>query len=289
MSSSDVDLSGRTLLITGATNGIGRVAARELARRGGNIVLVARSRERGEATVDEIVRATGSRTVELMIADLSSLEQVRKLADEYLASGRPLHVLLNNAGAVFTSRAVSVDGFEKTFALNHLAYFLLTNLLRGRLEESGHARVVSVASDAARFAGGRLNFDDLQLENGYSGMKAYGASKLANILFTRELARRLADTDVTANAVHPGMVASGFGKNNGWFAKIAMTLVTPVARSPEKGAETSIYLCGSAEVEGVTGEYFFNKKRKEPLEAARNDDDARRLWEVSVEMTGLEA
>ena len=287
MSSFDVDLSGRTLLVTGATSGIGRIAALELARAGGSVVLVARSRERGEAAVDQIVRETGNRAIDLMIADLSSLEQVRQLVHDYVASGRPLHVLLNNAGAIFISRGVTSEGFERTFALNHLAYFLLTNLLRGRLEESGEARVVCVASDAARFAGGRLDFEDLQFENGYSPMRAYGASKLANILFTRELARRLQGKGVTANALHPGMVSSGFGKNNGWLGKLAMTLVTPFARSPAKGAETAIHLCGSPEVAGATGQYFFDRKPKEPPEAARNAQDARRLWEVSEQMTGL--
>jgi NAD(P)-dependent dehydrogenase (short-subunit alcohol dehydrogenase family) len=281
------DLRDRTIMITGASNGIGRAAARALADRGAELVLVCRDRERGGKTREDITRATGNDKIDLSIADLSSQEQVRKLANEYLASHRPLHVLLNNAGALFFRRRETVDGIEMHFALNHLAYFLLANLLRARLEESGESRIVNVASDAYESAGGRLDFDDLEARRRYKPLKAYGASKLANILFTRELARRLEGTGVTANCLHPGLVASGLTRNNGWVGRFGMTLMRPFSRSPERGAETAVYLCAAAEVAGVTGECFYDGKPMALKPAATNDEDARRLWKLSAAITGL--
>jgi len=283
------DMTGRTCLITGATSGIGRAAAMALAGRGASLVLVGRNRERGEGVVGEIARATGNHDVALLLADLSSQAAVRQLAREFLATGRPLHVLINNAGVVNLRRESSVDGIEITFAVNHLAYFLLTLLLIPRLKESAPARIVNVASDAHAQAGGRLDFEDLESRKSYSVMRVYGKSKLANILFTRELARRLEGTGVTANCLHPGFVGSNFAKNNGAIASLVMTLLRPFARTPEKGAETAVYLASSPELEGVSGQYFVDRRPRQPKDFARNDDDARRLWEASEHMCGLAA
>jgi NAD(P)-dependent dehydrogenase (short-subunit alcohol dehydrogenase family) len=285
---SGTDMTGRTCMITGATSGIGQAAALELARLGAGLVLVGRNAERGERVLEEVRRASSAGDVTLLLADLSSQSEIRRLAADFLASGRPLHVLLNNAGVINLRREESGDGIETTFAVNHLAYFLLTTLLLERLKEGAPARVVNVASDAHRGAG-RLDFDDLESQRSYSPMRVYGRSKLANILFTRELARRLEGTGVTANSMHPGFVGSNFAKNNGLLGVAAMTLLRPFARSPEKGAETAVYLCSSPKVEGVTGEYFQDCKPHRPRPFALDDEDAHRLWEVSERMTGLAA
>jgi NAD(P)-dependent dehydrogenase (short-subunit alcohol dehydrogenase family) len=281
------DLGGKTVMITGASSGIGRAAALGLARMGAELVLVCRSRERGERALDEVRRRTGNDHLTLLLADLSSQAQIRAVADEFLATERPLHVLLNNAGVVVIRRTETADGIETTFAVNHLAYFLLTALLLDRIKASAPARIVNVASDAHSMAGGPLDFDDLQGLKRYGGMRNYGMSKLANILFTRELARRLAGSGVTTNCVHPGFVGSNFAKNNGVIARLVMTLLRPFARSPEKGAETAIYLCASRAVESVSGEYFQDLQPAVPKDYAQSDPDARRLWEVSERMTGL--
>jgi len=281
------DLRGRVCMVTGASSGIGRAAAHALARMGAGVVLVARSRERGEATLEEIRRASGNPEIHLLLADLSSQAQIRQLAKDFQATGLPLHVLLNNAGVIQLSRQETQDGIETTFAVNHLAYFLLTALLLDPLKENAPARIVNVASEAHAGAGGRLDVTDLESRRDYSVMRVYGKSKLANILFTRELARRLAGTGVTANCLHPGFVGSGFGRNNGRLASLAMTLLRPFARSPEKGAETAVYLCSSPEVENQSGGYYFNCKPKQPRPFACNEQDDRRLWEISEEMTGL--
>jgi NAD(P)-dependent dehydrogenase (short-subunit alcohol dehydrogenase family) len=285
---SGTDMTGRTCMITGATSGIGQAAALALARLGASLVLVGRDPERGERALEEIRRASRVGDATLLLADLSSQSEIRRLAADFLATGRPLHVLLNNAGVINLRREESGDGVETTFAVNHLAYFLLTGLLLERLKESAPARVVNVASDAHRGAG-RLDFDDLESRRQYTPMRVYGRSKLANILFTRELARRLAGSGVTANSMHPGFVGSNFAKNNGLLGIAAMTLLRPFARSPEKGAETAVYLCSSPEIEGVTGEYFQDCKPHKPRAFALDDGDARRLWEVSEHMTSLSA
>lgn len=285
---SATDMTGQTCMITGATSGIGQAAALALARLGANLVLVGRNRERGERALEEVQRASRGGNVELLLADLSLQSEIRRLAADFLAAGRPLHVLLNNAGVINLRREESGDGIETTFAVNHLGYFLLTTLLLERLKESRPARVVNVSSDAHRGAG-PLDFDDLESRRRYSPMRAYGRSKLANILFTRELARRLKGTGVTANCMHPGFVGSNFAKNNGLLAVAAMRLLRPFARSPEKGAETAVYLCSSSEVEDITGGYFMDCKPHRPRAFALDDGDALRLWEVSERMTGLAA
>lgn len=277
-----VDMSGRTCMITGANSGIGKATAMALAAMGADLVLVCRDRGRGEAAMVEISEQ-GDGNTELLLADLGSQQQIRGVASEFLSTSRPLHVLINNAGLIIKDRTETEDGIEATFAINHLGPFLLTELLLERITESAPARIVTVSSMAHKMA--KLDFDDLASTKKYRGMRVYGKSKLANILFTRELAKRLEGTGVTANAAHPGPVATNFAQNNdGPFAAITK-LVAPLMRSPEKGAETSIYLATSPEVEGVTGKYFTNAKEKQPSRAATNDASAKRLWEISEEMT----
>jgi NAD(P)-dependent dehydrogenase (short-subunit alcohol dehydrogenase family) len=277
-------MNGKTVLITGATSGIGRSTARELARLGATLFLVARDRARGEGTLAEIGESTGNRDLHLLVADLASQAEIRRVAAEFLATGRPLHVLLNNAGVVNLRHEKTADGIETVFAVNHLAYFLLTLLLLERLKESAPARIVNVASDAHKF--GKLDFDDLGGERSYRWTQAYGQSKLANILFTRELARRLDGSGVTVNCLHPGAVATGLGQNNGRWAQVLTRFLGVFFRSPDRGAETSIFLASSPSVEGISGEYFSNCKKHRPSQAATNDDDARRLWQVSADLTG---
>jgi retinol dehydrogenase 12 len=278
------ELSGKTVLITGFTQGIGKETALGLAKKGASLVLVARDAARAEAAANE-VRAAGGGAVEVMLADLSSQASVRKLAADFLARHDRLDVLLNNAGGINTSRKVTGDGLEMTFAVNHLAYFLLTNLLLDVLRASGDARIVNVASEAHKQ--GRIHFDDLQLEKGYGGFKAYGQSKLANILFTRELARRLAGTKVTANSLHPGVVRTGFGRGDGGLLAWGVKIAGAFFLSPEQGAATSIYLASSPEVAGVTGKYFAKSREKSPSRRAQDDDTAHKLWDASTKLTGL--
>ncbi len=278
----DRSMSGRVCLVTGATSGIGRATTLALARRGPALVLLCRDRDRGEA-VAAAARAAGAAKVDLLFADLSRQSEVRRAAAEFLASGRPLHVLINNAGVVNVQRTTTADGLETTFAVNHLAYFLFTNLLLDRLRASAPARIVNVASDAHKF--GPLNFDDLQNEKSYSVMRVYGQSKLANILFTAELARRLEGSGVTANSLHPGAVSTGLGTNNGSWARGLIALLRPFFRTPDRGAETSVYLATSPAVEGVSGRYFANCREKPPSAAAQDMDSARRLWTASDAMT----
>lgn len=248
------------------------------------MVIVARDAERGAAAIAQIERKVGH-TAGLLVADLSSLEGVRHAAQEFRAGYDRLDVLVNNAGAVFTHRSMTIDGFERTFALNHLAYFLLTNLLIDLLCTDAPSRIVSVSSIAHQ--GAVLDFDDLQFERRYAGFRAYGRSKLANILFTHELARRLEGTGVTANCLHPGVVSTGFNKNNGVLLRLGMTIARPFLLSAEKGARTIVYLAASPEVEGVTGEYFVNCTATTSSPVSYDDEAARRLWEVSARLTGL--
>ncbi len=282
------DLTGKTALVTGATNGIGRAAALALAGMGAEMVLVGRNRALTERTVAEIRQATGNQKISGLVGDLSVQAEVRRVAAEFLSSGRPLHILLNNAGAFFTSRQVSADGIEMTFALNHLGYFLLTKLLLDRIRESAPARIVSVASRGHRYAKDGIHFDDLEFATGYAPVAAYGHSKLANILFTRELARRLHGSGVTANCLHPGFVATRFGQGHA-LSGMVMSLLRPFQRSIDKGSATSIYLCSSPEVEGITGEYFADCRPAPTTPVARDDAAARKLWEVSERMVASAA
>ena len=276
-------LDGKTILITGATSGIGRVTARELADGGAGIVFVARNREKAEETREWIIRETGNRSVDFIISDLSARDGVYSAADRFKSGHAGPDVLVNNAGAFFARRMESPDGIEMTFALNHLAPFLLTNLLLDSMKVLPRARIVTVSSHA--HVGASMSFDDLEGRKRYRGWTAYGQSKLANLLFTFELARRLSGSKVTANALHPGFVATGFGMNNGTLMKAAMGLAQRFgAITPEEGARTSVYLASSPEVEGVSGKYFVKCAIAEPSRAALDEEAARRLWAVSAEM-----
>ncbi len=285
MTAQNSHMRGKTCIVTGATSGIGLVTAQSLARQGANTVVVGRNREKGAATVDRIRQETGNDAVEFMLADLSVQAQVRQLAQEIQARYPRLDVLVNNVGAFFFRRQLSADGIEMTLALNYLNVFLLTNLLLDTLQASAPSRVVNVASESHRNA--QIDFDDLQGERKYSGMGAYGQSKLALVLFTYELARRVDPAQITVNALHPGFVATNIGQNNGWLFKLFKPMLKLVAVSPEKGAQTSIYLASSSGVEGVTGEYFENKTAVPSSPASYDENTARRLWRISVKMTGL--
>jgi len=281
-------MSGKTVLITGATAGIGRVTARELAAAGARILFVARNKDKAEATREWIKQQTGNALAEAIIGDLSSREGVRSVARAANAAEGGIDVLVNNAGAVFSHRAESVDGIEMTFALNHLAPFLLTNLLLDALKRRAPSRVVIVSSDAHTRA--TMNFDDLEGRQRYRAWTAYGQSKLANLLFTYELARRLDGSGVTANALHPGFVASDFGKNNSGFMAWGISMAQRLAGiTVEEGARTSVYLASSGEVKGVSGKYFEKCKVRESAPASRDPESMKRLWEISERMTGVSA
>ena len=250
---------------------------------GARVLLVARDRARGESTAAEIREASGGRAPDVLLADLSSRVEVRRLAREVRERTPRLDLLVNNAGAIFADREVSADGLEMTFALNHLAYFLLTLELLPLLEEGSTSRIVNVSSVAHRR--GSIDFDDLQGERGYSMWRAYQQSKLANVLFTRELARRLGGRGVSTNALHPGVIASGFGRNGrGVFSRL-VALGAPFLASPERGARTTLHVATAPELQGITGRYFSDCREKTPSRAARDDDAALRLWQISENLT----
>lgn len=272
-------IRGKRVLITGATSGIGEVTARELLRRGARVVMTTRDRAKGERVASAMRAQVPGAELELLEGDLSLMREVKQVAEAYAARFDRLDVLINNAGAVFARREVTSEGLERTLATNHLAYFLLTRELLPLLKASAPARVVNVASDAHRR--GKLTFDDLQRERGYSGYGVYAQSKLANILFTRALARRLAGTGVTATCLHPGVVATGFGMNRPGLLKLSLTLVRPFFISPEAGAKTTLHLATSPEVEGESGGYYAHEKPATPSAAARDDAAAERLWRES--------
>jgi NAD(P)-dependent dehydrogenase (short-subunit alcohol dehydrogenase family) len=278
----------QTILITGATSGIGREAARELAQRGAEVVVGGRDEQKAQDTVSWIRRETGNEAVDYLLADFASLQAVRGLAAEFAQRYGKLDVLVNNAGAVFLGRQLSEDGYEMTLAVNHLAPFLLTNLLLPMCMGDGPARVVTVASDAHENA--TIDPDDLLFGQDYGVMKAYGRSKLANILFSYELARRIADTRITSNAMHPGFVSTGMGGNNlpGWAARLLRAATGLVARDAAKGAETVVYLAAAPEVADVSGKYFIDRKAVRSSPLTYDETLARRLWEVSAQMVGLE-
>jgi retinol dehydrogenase-12 len=276
-------MSGEVCVVTGATSGIGKATAAALARRGAQVVLVGRHRGRGEAAAAELA-AAGGPAPRLEVADLASMGQVRTLADRLGALER-IDVLVNNAGLMAGQRRVTVDGFDEVFAVNHLAPFLLTNLLLGKLTAAGPGRVITVTSGA--HAAARLDLDDLQLEHGWQSWRAYANSKLANILFTRELARRLEGSAVTANCAHPGLVRTRFGREARPPMRVAVTLARPFMLSARRGARTIVYLATSPEVAGATGGYYVKSQQREPSPGARDDAAARRLWQLSEELTGL--
>ncbi|MEE9268550.1 MAG: SDR family oxidoreductase [Thermoplasmata archaeon] len=279
-------MEGRTCVVTGANSGIGKATAAGLARQGAHVVMVCRDGPRGEAAQAEIQSLTGNPSVDLLLADLSSQAAIRTLAAEITRSLESLHVLVNNAGVLVSPRRETVDGLEYTFAVNHLAPFLLTNLLLDLLAASAPARVVNVTSEA--HAMGRIRFDDLQARRRYRALGAYNQSKLGNILFTYELARRIEGRGVTVNCVHPGGVNTNFGNNaKGAFAAM-FRLLKPLMRSPEKGAETALYAAMAPEMEGVTGEYLVDRESRASSRRSYDEGLAKQLWDVSAELTGLD-
>lgn len=280
-------MKGKVVVITGATSGIGLVAAEALAGMGARIVQVARDQSRGEAALARLRQRAPGVAHTIHYADMSQLSQMKQVAAQIAAAESRIDVLINNAGALFSSRQVTEDGLELTFALNHMSYFVLTHGLRERLVASSPARVVNTSSDAHRRAG--LDFSDLQSARGYSGFKVYGRSKLCNIFFTRELARRLAGTGVTANCLHPGFVATRFGDQSGGALSFGVRAAKMFALSPEKGAETIVYLASSPDVAAVTGEYFYQCRVTTPTREAQDDDAARRLWVETAKLAGLDA
>jgi NAD(P)-dependent dehydrogenase (short-subunit alcohol dehydrogenase family) len=275
------------VLVTGGTGGIGKATALGLAAMGADVAITGRDRERTEDAAGEIRAAAGGRVL-AFVADLSSQAEVRRLADEVLQRLPRIHVLVNNVGGYWNTRHLTADGLERTFALNHLAPFLLTNLLLDRLQQSGPARVITVSSNA--HATGRIDFDDLQGERSYSGAEAYSQSKLANVLFTYELARRLQGSLVTANAVHPGVVRTSFGAEDpGTTQRLLVPLIRPLMRSPTRGAATSIHVASAPDLEQVTGRYFANSRPKRSAKRSHDQGDAARLWRVGAQLVGVTA
>lgn len=280
-------VAGKQVLMTGATGGIGLAAAKELARRGAKLAIVARSEQRARDAVAEIsAAAEGQAQIEVLSADLALQSSVRELAQEALSRFPRIDVLVNNAGAMFTDRQLTAEGFEQTWALNHLAPFLLTNLLLERLKASAPARVITTASDAHK--GARIPFDDFGAEQAYGklGFERYGQTKLANILFTAELAKRVEGSGVSAYCFHPGLVASGFNRNNGALMGIAMVAIKPFSRSTERGARTLVWLAEQARIEGDGG-YFVDEELGRPTRAAQDMEVAAKLWDVSERQTKL--
>ena len=274
-------------MITGSNSGIGKETAVGLAGMGAKVVMVCRDGPKGEAARQDIIARSKAKPedVSLMIADLASLGAVRRLATDFLSKSQSLHVLINNAGLILGSRTVTEDGFETTFVVNYLSHFLLTNLLLDRIIASAPARILNVSSDA--HTGGHIDFQDLQGERHYGALKAYSQSKLAQILFTHELARRLQDKGVTVNSIHPGAVATNWGRHSVGAFSVGVRLAGPFMASPSKGAETSIYVASSPDVAGVTGKYFAKKREVKSSRESYDDEEAKHLWEVSLAMTGL--
>jgi retinol dehydrogenase 14 len=278
-------MAGRTVLVTGGTGGIGEATALGLAAMGSDVAITGRDTARAEVAASRIRAATGAR-VEVFVGDMSSQSEVRRLAAESLDRLPRIDVLVNNVGGYWNTRHVTADGLERTFAVNHLSLFLFTGLLLDRLKQSATARVVTVSSHA--HAQGRIDFDDLQGERSYSGARAYNQSKLANLLFTYELARRLRGSGVTANALHPGVVRTAFGAEDpGRTQRLLVPFLRPFMRSPARGAATSIRVASAPGLEGVTGRYFANGKEKRSSERGDDEAVARRLWRVSADLVGL--
>jgi NAD(P)-dependent dehydrogenase (short-subunit alcohol dehydrogenase family) len=287
-------MRGKVVVVTGATSGIGRIAAEALAAQGARIILIARDARRADSMLARL-RALGAQSAlgaqgalgahQALIADLSSLRDTKEVGARIAAQEPRIDVLINNAGNVFARRGVTADGLERTFALNHMAYFVLTHSLRERLLAASPARIVNTASGA--HSGNSLDFDDLQMERRYRALTAYGRSKLANILFTRELARRLAGTGVTANCLHPGFVATGLGQRGAGFFGALVRVAMVFAGSPERGAKTIVHLAASPEAATATGGYYIDCRAAQPSRAAQDDAAARRLWDASVRLAGL--
>ena len=276
------DMLGKVVLVTGASSGIGLVTACELAKRGAKVILLCRDEERGKLALEKVHLAASNQESILLLADLSSLDSVRNAAQTLLQSQTKIDVLINNAGLSLTKRHQTIDGYEEVFAVNHLAHFLLTHLLLPLLKAAPHARIINVSSMAHRSAS--MQWDDLQFQHKFSSWKVYSQSKLANILFTRALAKRLTPDGITVNCLHPGVVATGFARD---FPSVLRWLMGLFSISVEKGARTSVYLAASPEVSGITGGYFVNGKLKAPSARAQSEADAERLWSVSEKLVGF--
>ncbi len=274
-------------IVTGANSGIGKAVTNALAEAGATIAMICRDQEKGALALQEIQDKTKNTNLELFLADLSSQKEIRSLAQKLKERYPNIDILINNAGAINPHRVLTVDGIENTFAVNHLAYFLLTHLLLDRLKASRSPRVINVASEAQRT--GKFFFDDLGLERNYTPGRAYSQSKLANVVFTYELARKLADTNIVVNAVHPGLVRTNFGADLSGFFGFIIRVLTPFMRSPEKGAETVVWLATASEEERVTGKYFSDKKPIQSSKISYNMNIARQLWQVSEKLTGLQS
>jgi retinol dehydrogenase-12 len=285
MNEEPADLHGRVAMVTGATSGLGHAVAEGLARRGARVVLAVRNRMKAEAAAADIKEASGNPEISYLLADLSSTSEIRSLCHRFRERFDRLDVLVNNAGAVFFRRRLSEDDLEMTFALNHLGYYTMTCLLSDILIESAPARIVNVASESHRDAA--LDFNDLQMKCGYGPLKAYGRSKLANVLFTYELARRLQGVGVTANAVHPGLIKTEIAANNGWIGRAASKVMKLWARPVEEGAEAVLALAADPELRGVTGQYFIGFHRKHSSPVSYDEVAALRLWEASASLSGV--
>jgi NAD(P)-dependent dehydrogenase (short-subunit alcohol dehydrogenase family) len=282
---STLAMKGKVVIVTGATSGIGRATAEGLASMGAKLILVGRNEERLRSTYEDIYRSTGNADLQTMSADLSSMAEVRRLAALLVSTHPHLDVLINNAGTIIGRRELTADGYERTFALDHLSPFLLTNLLLTSLKATAPSRIITVSSSA--HTTGSIHFNDLMLERGYNAFKAYGQAKLANIMFTYELARRLEGTGVTANCVHPGAVRTHFGNEATGLLHIGLVVVRPFELSPNRGAQTPIYLASSPEVANLSGKYFVRRRPRSSSPASYDHEAARRLWEMSAKLTGL--
>ncbi len=280
-----MDLNNKLCVITGANSGIGFETTKALAKKGAFIVMVCRNEDKAISTKKEIQQEVDGAGIEIILCDFSIQKEIHIAADQIKAQYEKIDILINNHGFIAKERWETVDGLEATFAVNHIGYFLFTNLLLDQVKAAGNARIINVASDAHR--AGSFDPDNLQLEEGFSPMKAYGNSKLFNILFTKELAERLKETDVTANCLHPGVVRTNFANDSSWLMKIFWTIGKPFMVSPKKGAETSIYLASSDEVENANGAYFKNKKAVAPRKQAQDMEAAKQLWEISENICGL--
>ena len=280
------NLENKVCLITGATNGIGQESAKALNNMGAEIVFVARNEEKGNFLKQQLKNDSG-RDATMIIANLSSQAEVKRAANEFLALEKPLDILLNNAGIMNRERNETVDGLEEVFSVNHLAYFTLSLMLSEKLRQTENSRIINVASGAHQFVKD-MNFDDLQSEKTFKPLQVYGQSKLANILFTKSLSEKLLNSGVTVNCLHPGFVSTGIGSNNKGIWNLLMFLAKPFAKRTNKGAETSVYLCSSPAVKNISGEYFVDCTVEKVSEAANDPKQAEKLWDISVELAGLD-
>jgi len=278
------DVNNKNILITGATSGIGRESALALSKMGANITFIARNKLKAENLLTDINKISNGQN-SFIIADLSSQKDIKSASEKYIDKNISLDVLLNNAGLINFKRNETIDGFEETFAINHLAYFSLTNLLLDKIKESNSARIVNVSSAAHQFVK-RMNFDDIHSKKSYKPFQVYGYTKLANILFTKKLSSMLKNKKITVNCLHPGVVGTSFGQNNSNnLNKVLSFIAKPFMRTSEKGAETSIYLCSSPDVSDISGQYFYNCKVTKTSKWAQSKEDADKLWDLSEKMT----